>query len=104
MFCLESIQSLLQQVYGQVHGGEVCLTCMGEEGTHYTHCTDLQNHETLFTSYDSTLFTSVLELCSEIQFLYNEEMKTGILSFRLHLQDQLCRLFGIGHGRIVEEN
>lgn len=37
-----------------------------------THCTDLQNHETLLTSYDSTLFTSVLELCSEIQFLYNE--------------------------------
>lgn len=81
MFCLESIQSLLQQVYGQMHGGEVCHTCMGEG----THCTDLQNHETLLTSYDSTLFTSVLELCSEIQFLYNEEMKTGprpiVLSF-----------------------
>jgi hypothetical protein len=53
---------------------------------------------------DSTLFTSVLELCSEIQFLDNEEMKTGILSFRLHLQDQLCQFLGIGHGRIVEEN
>ncbi len=80
-----------------MHGGEACHTCMGEG----THCTDLQNHETLLTSYDSTLFTSVLELCSEIQFLYNEEMKTGILPFRLHLQDQLCRVFRIGRGRIV---